>query len=92
MNSYELLMSGKDRMSKGLRSFQFGGKWYTLKKDETTGTGCNIYFDSGCAWFKTRTMPILIYEEGIDMYHIADAIIMWFVHYDESLRILDAYY
>ena len=87
MNSYELLMSGKDRMSKGLRSFQFGGKWYTLKKDETTGTGCNIYFDSGCAWFKT-----LIYEEGIDMYHIADAIIMWFVHYDESLRILDAYY
>jgi hypothetical protein len=91
MNSRDLLLAGKARMSKEMRSFQFGGKWYTLKKDETTGTGCNIYFDRDNAWLKGRDRPLRIHEEGIDMLHIADAVVVWFVHYDEALRILAAY-
>jgi hypothetical protein len=91
MNSGELLLAGKARMSKEMRSFRFGGKWYTLKKDATTGTGCNIYFDQDNAWLKRDSKPLRIHEEGIDMLHIADAVVVWFVHYEEALRIMSAY-
>jgi hypothetical protein len=91
MDTRNLLLAGKARMSKQMRSFRIGDRWFTLKKDSTTGTGCNIYFDQDNAWLKGTTRPLLIHEDGTDMYRIADAIVVWFVHYDEALRMLAAY-
>ena len=91
MDSRQLLLAAKARMSKEMRSFRVGDRWFTLKKDNTTGTGCNVYFDQDNAWLKGSKKPILINEDGVDMYRIADAIVVWFVHYDEAIKILAAY-
>ena len=59
-NSRDYLLAGKARMSKEMRSFQVGERWFNLKKDDSTGTGCNIYFDRDNAWLKGTTKPLLI--------------------------------
>jgi hypothetical protein len=89
MNSRELLLAGRARMDKKFRSFRVGRRWFTLKLDDTTGTGCNIYFDGDCAWLKGPTKPFLICEYNVDMYPIMDAVIMWFLYPDDAVRILE---
>lgn len=91
MDSRDYLLAGKARMSKEMRSFRVGDRWFTLKKDDTTGTGCNVYFDQDNAWLKGSKKPLLLHEDGVDMLHIMDAIVVWFVHYDEAIKMLAAY-
>jgi hypothetical protein len=94
MNSHELLLAAKARMGKKLRTFRVGSNWFTLKKSNTTYTGCNIYFDDyGHAWREGLTTPFRIYEKGVDiddMSSIMDAIIMWFLYPDQALKIVEA--
>jgi hypothetical protein len=88
MDSRTYLLAGKARMSKEMRSFRVGDRWFTLKKDDTTGTGCNVFFDQDNAWIIGSKKPLLLHEDGVNMLHIMDAVVVWFVHYDEALRIM----
>ena len=95
MDSRQLLLAAKERMGQKLgqkmRSFRVGKTWLTLKKDDTTGTGCNIYFDydNNQAWFKGLEKDFLICEHGVDMYPIMDAVIVWFLYPEQARKMLE---
>jgi hypothetical protein len=91
MNSRDLLLAAKARMGDKKRSFQVGRHWFGLKKDDTTGTGCNIYFDDDQVFRKSSTGSHIIYEDGVNMCPIMDAIIVWFLYPDEAQKILEGY-
>lgn len=89
MDSYSVLQAARARMTKNLKSFRVGNIWFSLRKDDTTGTGCNIYFEKGNVWRKGSTKSHLIYEKGVDMTPIMDAVIVWFLYYDEALWMMN---
>ena len=97
MNSLDYLLAAKARMDFKLRTFRVGRNcWFTLTKSDTTGTGCNIYFDdnTGRAWRQTPKGDFPIYENGVDldyMSSIMDAVIVWFLYPDEAIKILEGY-
>jgi hypothetical protein len=71
------------RVLRGNR-LQLDGVWFTVRKDPTTDTGCNVYFDEiGNAYIKGTKRPFLIRDP-----FLADGIITLFLYRNEVKEML----
>ena len=85
LSAKERILRGMDRMSKNMRSVYLGGRWISLKLDEKSPTGCNIYFDSEQ---RVHVMGKKYILEEKDILILADAIITAKVYPDFANQII----
>ena len=87
ISAKERILRGMDRMSKDMRSVYLGGRWITLKLDDKSPTGCNIYFDKE---HRVVVKGKKYFLEEKDILYLADAVITAKVYPDFANQIIKA--